>query len=74
MKTQRDYVVIEESYDPTLLYVRKSFLESEGIQSEVLGENVVRAEGLFAAGPFRAQLIVRGDQADEAVRLLEEFE
>jgi hypothetical protein len=70
MKARSDYVVIEESQNPNLLHVKKSFLESEGIQCEILHENFVRAEGILFSGPIRVQLIVRSDQADDARRLL----
>jgi len=72
LMAERDYEVLEEAFDPNALDVKKSFLESEGIQCAILGEHHARLA--FFGSPFRARLIVRADQVEEALKLLATFE
>ena len=55
---------------PSEAEVDKSLLESHGLTVNLLNNNEARNE---LGAPFHIQLQVPGEQADEAVRILKEF-
>jgi hypothetical protein len=65
-----DYKEVLATYNPADVAFLKSLLESEGIQFFFKGENFMYVRPL--ADPVR--LMIRTDQADEAVELLKNVE
>ena len=65
-----DYKEVLATYNPADVAFLKSLLESEGIQYFFKGENFMYVRPL--ADPVR--LMIRTDQADEAVELLKHVE
>ena len=67
--TSSESLVLVQAYDnPTLAEIAKSILDSAGIFCVLHGEYL---SSIYAIGAFPTRLMVRPEDLDEALRLLE---
>jgi hypothetical protein len=70
--TQQRLVTVADYQFPSLAYLSKAKLESEGIQSFVIDEHIINANWLYLIAIGGVKLKVAESDASDAVRILQE--